>query len=217
MSKVVQAIVRPNAAAKIASELEAIASLEREIVDLEQQRGTALLADDDAGDAVKLAEKIAAARRRLDTRHDRVAALRMQGRREHTDRRQQAKAEALAVFEKGFADRSGAAARLDKAIVEFAAALSAYQEACRKPFASWSRDLFPDIRLFEGTSFNYAGSRIAHALRMQSPGAAHALFTGLPGRVGKFEDQDRERAASLIEDIRNAPLPDRHDIEGEAA
>jgi hypothetical protein len=212
MAKIAE-IVRPNAAQRIATERAAVAEIEREIAELEQQRTARLVSDDDPAEALKLAGRIAEAYRRLETRFDRIKALESHGRRERTNRRQQQKAEALATFEKGFADRSGAAARLDKAIAEFAGAVSAYQEACRKPFASWSRDLFPDIRLYEATSYNYAGSRIAAALRMQSPGAAHALLTGLPARLGKFEDQDRERAASLIEDIRNAPLPAQPEIE----
>lgn len=204
MAKIVEAI-RPTAAQRIASEQRAIADVEREIAALEEQRGTALLADDPA-DAVKLGERIESAHRRLRVHGDRIAALQKQGRRETTDRRQQQKSEALASFEKQFADRDAAAVEVDRAIAAFSESLRRYRQACRAPFATWP-DTFPPVRTYEGSSYSYVESRIASALRMQSPGAAHTLLTELGTRLGSLAEHDRAHVATLIEDIRTAPLP----------
>jgi hypothetical protein len=218
MSRIVQA-VRGTPAQRVETERRAIADVEREIADLEQQRADKLVADDPA-EAVKLAEKIAAAHRRLETHNDRLTAFLAQARRHRTATRQEQKTAALAELERKFADRAVAAANLDKAIADFAASLKAYQTICREPFSAWPHDLFPSIKIFEGMSHSYAASRIAAALRMQSPGAAHTLLTELGTRLGKLAELDIKQAASMIDDIRNSPLPklpETSDTEGEAA
>ncbi len=206
MAKIVEAI-RPTAAHRLAAEQRAIADCEREIADLEQQRAAALLADDPA-EAVKLAATIATVRRRVETHQDRVAAFQKQSRREKTDQRQQQKAEALAAFEKNFADeRVAAAARIIQAARELSAALQDHAKACRQPFTAWPHHLFPPIKLFDGAAYSYAPSAIASALRMQNPGVAPTLLADLPARIGDLAERDIKLCASLIEDIRIAELP----------
>jgi len=141
-----------------------------------------------------------------------LAALQGLRKRERVDQRQREKDAALAVFEQRVSDRVAAAARVDKAIKELAAALVAYRAACRAPFQSWPAT-FPPYKLFEGAARGHIDSRIASALHMRSTGAAYTLLTELPGRLGSQEEQDVKLAASLVEDIRKAPLPQHHDEE----
>jgi hypothetical protein len=103
MAKIVEA-VRPNTASRIAAEQRAIDGVVQEIEGLRAAQTEALLADDPS-EADKLADKIAAAERRLGVRRDRVKALQGQDRREKVDCRQQQKDAALIAFEKKFSDR----------------------------------------------------------------------------------------------------------------
>lgn len=207
MTKIIQA-VRPTAAHRIAAEQRAIADVERELADLEQQRAAALLLDDPA-EALKLGTTIATARRRLETHQDRLKAFHAQGRRETGTRRQQQKAEALAVFEKQFAERATTAERVTKAAAEFAAALQAHRDVCRIPFSEWPHDLFPSIKIFEGLAQSHIDSKIAGALKIQWPGAAFELLSKMPDRLGNLAEQEVALGASIAADIRNAPLPDQ--------
>jgi hypothetical protein len=216
MAKIVEA-VRPSAAQRIATERSAIAEVEREIAELEQQRAARLVSDDDPAEALKLAGRIAEAYRRLETRLDRIKALERHGKRERTDRRQTAKAAALSEFEKRFAARRDAAARITRAISELSEALKEHQLACRAPFSAWPHELFPDQKIFQGLSYSFAAARIAAALRMQNPGAAQTLLTDLPARLGDLAAHDAALAASLIEDIRSSPLPQMPETEAAAA
>jgi hypothetical protein len=220
MAKVVETIVRPSASSRVAAVRRAIADIELELVGLEQQRAGALV-EDDPDQALKLAEKISAAHRRLDTETDRLKVFEAKAKLERVDRRQKDKETALAAFEQSFADeRVAAATRIVQAAAELSSALQAHAKACRKPFASWPHDLFPSIKVFEGSSYSYVPSAIASALRMQNSGAAYTLLVDLPARIGGLAERDVKLCASLLEDIRNSPLPrspERSDIEGEAA
>ncbi len=213
MAKIVEA-VRPNAAQRIVTERAAIADLERAIAELEQQRATALLADS-ADEAVKIAGRIAELRRRLETHFDRIKALESHGRRQRTDRRQEAKAAALAEFEKLFADRAAAAAKVEKSAAEFAASIEAYGVAARIPFAAWPNDLFGPISIYQDSAYSYLSSRVAYVLRMP-PGAAHDLLTKMPARLGGLAEREISLGASIVEDIRTAPLPPAPSIEDAA-
>jgi hypothetical protein len=204
MARIAEA-VRPSAAQRSENERRAIEECEREIEGLRTAHATALLADDPA-DADKLAEQIAKAERRLSTRRDRLGALHGLNKRELAAQRQRDKDAALVTFEQGFSARVTAAARVDKAVAELAASLSAYRAACRVPFEVWPAT-FPDRKLFDGAAFGFIDSRIAHALHMRSPGAAFTLLTALPGRLGSQEEQDIKLAASLVEDVRKSPIP----------
>jgi hypothetical protein len=209
MAKIVEAI-RPTAAHRIAHERQAISDCEREIADLQKARDEQLLADD-PGIALATSDKLAAAERRLAVHEKRLKAFEGQGRREATDRRQQQKTEALAAFEKQFAGRGAAAARVGAAVKELSESLKEYRAACRLPFASWPHDLFPSIKTFEGSSYSYAESKIGGALRMQS--ASPALFDALGARLGDLAERDIALGASIFEDIRNSPLPKQPEID----
>lgn len=214
MSKIANA-VRGTPVQRLEAEHGAIAQINLELAELEKQRATALLAES-ADEAVKLSEKIAAARRRLETAQDRLKAFQAQARRDTTDLRARQKQAALAEFEKLFADRAAAAARVEKAAGEFAASIEAYSVAARIPFAAaWPNDLFPSIKIFEGSAYSYLQSRIAYVLRMQ-PGAAHDLLTKMPARLSGLAEREISLAASIAEDIRTAPLPPLSQIEDAA-
>lgn len=211
MAKIVEA-VRPTAAQRIESEQRAIAGIEQEIETLRSSQAGALIAEDPS-EAERIADAIAKAKHRLGLRNDRVQALQRLQKREAVDRRQREKDAALARFEQRVSDRVAAAARVDKAVAELASSLTAYREACRAPFQQWPAALFPDFKLFEGASRGFADSRIAAALHMRSTGAAFTLLTALPGRLGSQQEQDVKLAASMVEDIRKAPLPSLPDAE----
>jgi hypothetical protein len=116
MAKIAEA-VRPSPEQRIAAEHLAIADVEREIGELEQHRGGALLADDPA-EPLKLAEKIAAARRRLDTHKDRVAALQAEVRRQAQLALDRERADLIASTEKALRDRDAIAVKLEAAITD---------------------------------------------------------------------------------------------------
>lgn len=214
MSKIVAA-VRGTPSQKIEHERRAIAAVEAEIADMEQQRAAKLL-DDDLTEAIKLGQLLTTARARLATHEDRLKAFQSQARRAATDRRKQQKAEALAVFEKLFGERAVAATRITSAIVELGAALKAYRAAARAPFEPWP-DVFPDLRLFRDSAYSNIDSRIGGNLNMRSPGDAHALLTNLPIRLGDLAEGDILLGAALVESIKSSPLPPQHDTEDEAA
>ena len=213
MAKIADA-VRPNTAAKIASEHRAIAEVEHEIANLRAAQAGKLL-DDAPDDAIKLGEKIIFAERRLAVHQQRLAALQKHKRVETTVSRQQQKAAALADLEKKLTARAATAALVDKTLNEFVAALAAYRADCRAPFEAWP-DTFPPIKLFESYVYSYAESRIGGALHMNT-GAAVELFAALPRRVGSLAEKDVQISASILEDIRTAPLPPLPETEGEAA
>ena len=213
MAKIADA-VRPSTAQRIAKEERAIADVERQIVDMQAAQKLRSL-DEEADEAVKIAEKISFAERRLIVHRERLKALHKQQRREAVDQLQRQKDAELQDFEKKLTGKATAGVRLDRAIVEFAAAMQAYNEACRAPFASWPAT-FPSIKIFEGFSHSHMDSRIASALRMRS--VAPELFANLSTRIGSIAERDIKIAASLVEDIRTAPLPKLHDDpEGMAA
>jgi hypothetical protein len=213
MAKVAEAIIRPTTAQKIAAAEREIGSIEQEIRALEESRAAQLL-DDDPAEALKLADRITAAQRRLVTHHDRIAAFAKQSKRERTDRRQQEKDQALAVFEKHFTERATAAGRVGTAIAELGASLKAYREACRRPFEPWP-DTFPAISLFQDSVYSYLDMRIGGALHMHAPGAAYALLTDLPARLGDLTENEIKLGASLVESIKSAPLPKQYNTDDE--
>jgi hypothetical protein len=206
MTRIVQA-VRGTPTQRLEAERRAAADVEREIADLEQRRADALLADA-PDDALALAERIEAAERRLATHAD--------GRRAATDKRQQEKEAALEAFEKNFAEnRVAAATRIIQAVRDLSTALQDHAKACRGPFASWPHHLFPNFKTFEGSSYSYVPATIASALRMQNSGAALTLLVDLPARIGDLAERDVKLCASLLEDIRMAPLPKQPKIDDE--
>lgn len=207
MSRIIAA-VRPTTAQKRAATERAIAATETELSELRTALVAALVDDDEGVEAAKLSNRIAAAEQRLSLQRARLAALAKQNRRETTDHQQQQKAEALAAFEKNFADeRVAAAARIVQATRELSAALQAHARACRQPFTAWPHHLFPPVKLFDGAAYSYVPSVIASALRMQNPGAAPGLLADLPARIGDLAERDIKLCASMIEDIRTAELP----------
>jgi hypothetical protein len=214
MSKAISTIVRPSAASRVASVRRAIADIEVELVGLEQQRAGALVEDDPAA-AIQLAEKISAVHRRLDTETDRLKAFEAKAKLERIDRRQQDKESALAAFETDFADRRVAAAsRVVQAARELSTALQDHASACRRPFAEWKHDLFPEIKTYQDAAYSYIAGNIASALRMNQ-GAAQHLLVDLPNRIADLPDRDARLCATLIEDIRNAPLPKQRNVDDE--
>ncbi len=210
MTKITNAI-RGTPAQRFDAEQRAIADVEREIVDLEQQRAAKLVDDEPTG-ALQLADKIASARRRLATHQDRLTAFQGEARRERVKNRQREKDEALAGFEKQFAERAAGAGRITAAIAELGSALKAYREQCRLPFQNWP-DVFPDLRLFQDSAYSNVESRIGAALYMRSPGVAHTLLTDLGKRLGNLAERDILLGASLVESIKNAPLPKHRENE----
>jgi hypothetical protein len=219
MAKIIEA-VRPNAAQRIATVQRVIDDAEKELGELRTAQAAKLL-DEDAAESIKIADKIEFAERRLGVFRERLAALQKLTRQEKIDQRARQKAEALTAFEKNFADaRVAAATRIIRATIELSAALRDHAQACREPFASYPHHLFPPIKTFEGSSYSYVPSVIASALRMQNPGAAQTLLVKLPARISDLAERDVKLCASLLEDIRNAPLPklpEPSEIEGEAA
>jgi hypothetical protein len=195
----------------MASERRALGELEQEIADLQAQREQTLLQDDPT-EAVKLSDRISALQRQAGVRLDRIAAFGKQSKRDATEQRERDKAAALAVFEKKFADRATAAARVGKAIAELSASLKQYREAARLPFEPWP-DTFPALRLFQDSAYSSLESRIGGALYMRSPGAAHTLIADLGSRLGDLAEREIALGASLVEDIRTAPLPRLPEIE----
>ena len=140
--------IRPTTSSRISAEQSAAAVVEREIADLEQRRAATLLADDPT-EALKLAEQISAARRRLDTHQDRLKALADQSRREKVDDRQQRKDATLAAYQRKFGARVNACERIDKALAELAAAVSVHAEVCNIPSPGWPDDCFPPAKQYE--------------------------------------------------------------------
>jgi hypothetical protein len=138
-------------------------------------------------------------------------ALQKQPRREFVDRRQDEKDAALVAFEKKLSDRAAAAGRVEKAVAEFSASLTAYDNATRLAFAVWP-DTFPPFTIFEGYSHSYLSRRIGGLLHMNS-GAAPTLFADLPRRLGSLTESEVRIAATIVEDVRSAPLPKQHDTE----
>lgn len=174
---------------------------------MEKQRATALLAES-ADEAVKLSERIAIARRRLETSQDRVKAFQAAARQASTDQREQQKSAALAAWERKFANKVTAGARLDKAIAELSAAVAQYHTVSAE-LLPWPADLFPPTNIFQhyhGSSDQYALEKIASALGMCGS-ETYRMLTELPAKLS-VADYDRAYGPWLIDQLREAPLPE---------
>ena len=79
-----------------------------------------------AGEAVKLSGVSRSPGDRLGTSQDRVKAFQAAARQASTDQREQQKSAAIAAWERKFANKVTAGARLDKAIAELSAAVAQY-------------------------------------------------------------------------------------------
>jgi hypothetical protein len=139
---------------------------------------------------------------------ERYAALLAAQDRAATDERQQRKSEALAAFEKRLSGRVEAARRVEAALVEFGASLRGYDAACSAPFSQWPADLFPPLRQYGQFARNNLLERMAAALDLKVT-AARVRLSELDQRVGQIVEHDVAFIARLVDDIRNADLPDR--------
>ena len=213
MSKIANA-VRGTPVQRLEAEHGAIAQINLELAELEKQRATALLAES-ADEAVKLSEKIAAARRRLETAQDRLKAFQAQARRDTTDLRARQKQAALAEFEKLFADRAAAAARVEKAAGEFAASIEAYSVAARIPFAAaWPNDCSRRSRFSRVRPIPISKVELRTSCGC-SPAPRRSVDENASEAV-RASEREISLAASIAEDIRTAPLPPLSQIEDAA-
>jgi hypothetical protein len=216
MTKIVEA-VRPTAAQRIAAEHRAIADVEREIAQLEQRRSDALLADD-AAEPLKLAEQIAAARRRLDTQHDRVAALRGEARRQAHLAADRERADRIAVTEKALRDRDAIAVKLETAIVNMGRAYFDLLDQNLIISRQWGMSANALRAGFLGESI--IAREVSHTLfaagrprggvsRLPGPGTAGLGITG-DTSAGTLAERIASASDALLEMIRATPtrVPD---------
>jgi hypothetical protein len=184
-----------------------IAKLESDRETLQETRGRRLI-DGDPSELLQIEAAVADKDRALTLLRERYAALLAAQDRAATDERQQRKSEALAAFERRLTGRVEAARRVEAALTEFGASLGAYDAACSAPFSEWPADLFPPLRAYGQFARNNLLERMAAALDLKVT-AARVRLSELDQRVGQIVEHDVAFIARLVDDIRNADLPDR--------
>ena len=197
---------KSDPAASLAQEREIRVHLAEQLAAMDRKRPELLLSDDVA----LVARHDAEVERllRADRIHlERVAVLELSQadlRRQTLERR---KTEALAAFETKLAVRATAAARVENAIAEFSASLAAYEAAVAAPFFQWPTDLFPPLREFWGFAQSNLLARMAGADVLDIKSAGPVRLREIAQRLGPIAEKEISFAASLVESIRNAPLP----------
>ena len=208
MAKIIEA-TRPTTAQRIARERTTIADLERQIGELREVRARKLVDDDDdPGAVLEIDKRLAEVERQLRVCRDRLPALEAKLAQEQMADRERRKLEALAAFEQRLAGRVAAAERVEKALREFGDSLRGYEAACRAPYDGWPHDLFPPLQRYGQFARSNLLERVAAALDMK-PAAARVRLSEIDQRVGQIVDHDAAFTARLVDDIRDADLPDR--------
>jgi hypothetical protein len=194
-----------------------LTATETEIAGLWTERDAAVAAYDGADEVLAIDRRIEHANRSAKVYRDRISSLQCAQRDRHRQQREQDKAAAVDVFEARLTDRAAAAARVEKAVAELSRSVAAYQEACRAAFAGWPHGLFPSFKVYEGYSHGFLAEHIASLLGM-TRGSPNLRLAELAARLGAISERDIATAASLVAEIKAAPLPDLPDeIEEDAA
>jgi hypothetical protein len=199
-------IFRTDPIAALAAEQTIRANIADQIAELDRKRSELLLSDDAA--VVDRHDTEVARLRRADQIHlERIEVLEQACHNTHLQDKERRKTEALAAFEKGLRARVEAAERVDKAVAEFGAALTAYEAAVAAPFFDWPAALFPPLREFWEYSRSNLVARLASDEVLAIKGAAPIRLREIAQRLGPIAERDIAFAASLVESVRTAPLP----------
>jgi hypothetical protein len=215
-ARIADAIRPASTATRIEAEENLLARAEGDLENLRQQQAAVLL-QDTAEAALKGAEKIDGAERRVKIHRDRLRALRAQLRNERIDDREHQKQQHVAKVEKLSAERAIEASRIDRALREVRSAIHAFEQKNAAISQAWRSDLYPPYWTAPSSKLSY---HFASALGALPHAASLCLeLLGGQGELGSVAVLDANNAASVIADLRNEtipPLPDDDD-EGLAA
>ena len=206
-------ILRKDPTASLKKEQEIRKNLAGQLADLNSKRPELLLLSDDPAIIDRHDAEVARLERADRIHLERIAVLELSQddlRRQTLERR---KTEALAAFETKLAMRAAAAVRVENAIAEFSASLAAYEASVAAPFFEWPAGLFPPLRQFWEFSKSNLVSRLGAPDVLDIRSSAPVRLREIAQRVGPIAERDIAFAASLVESIRTAPLPNvREDV-----
>jgi hypothetical protein len=205
-----------TAADRQRAEVAASATAAARLVELRAARDQILHDDtDDLGAVVDADAKVAGQEAIVRVHQERIAQLDRELRDERTAERERRKAAVIEKVAQGFAARTAAADKLERALANLAAAYSAYVEASRNATAAWDTSVLPALRGEFATVDNTA-TWLGATLRIEAASAQVMLSEcgirteGLAQRAGDY-------ATGFLESLRAAPLPPFEDEESEAA
>jgi hypothetical protein len=178
-----------------------LAASEAELARLQQERNAALTELATENEVMVLDQKIDHAQRTMRIHADRMPLLQQKLRDERHQERVKRKAVAVKVFETKMFAKTAAAKRVDDAVVALKAAIEAYKAASRACVDAWQMDLFPAY---------LDGGTVLILLAPNTDKAEVRLPEPIFEREAKF-------AASLLESVKESPLPPVREYDDEAA
>jgi hypothetical protein len=198
------------------AEVAASATAAAKLAELRAERDRVLNADTDDLAGVVAADAAVAAQEKIVAIHQqRLQSLDAELQQERTAERERRKAAVIEKVAQGFAARTAAAEKLERALANLAASYNGYVETSRNATAAWDTSVLPALRGEFATVDNTA-TWLGATLRIEV-GSASVMLAEAGVRTEGLGRRAGDYAASFIESLKEAPLPEAFEDEERAA